>query len=506
VTLQPADALVQGVDWAAIAPPVLVALTALAALVSDLWLPRRAAWVLTVVSVGGVAAALVAVGLLWGEVRGTFCLPAEAGELPACSYVVNEVTLVFQAVVLAGTLLVLLLAAAEIGEHDLPAGELHFLVLAATVGALTLAAARDLATLVVALEVVSLPAFALVGLRRGHLRGAEAALTFFLVSVVSVAVMLYGVGLVYGATGHLHLDRIAAALADPGVRTPVATAGVLLTLVGLTFKIGAVPFHAWIPDTYAGAPVSVAAYLSVVSKAAGLVGLVVVVGQAFPTYSDVWGPTVAVLAVLTMTVGNVGALRQRTAVRLLAWSSIAQSGYLLVPLGVASSGVEGVALGDALSATVAYLCIYAAVNLAAFGVVTVVSRNRPTGDLVDYRGLVRTEPVSALALGFALLCLAGLPPGVAGLWAKVVVLDAAVTGGAGWLAIAVVVNTVIGLAYYLRWTALLFATPRDAVPPSYDVPLASAVAVGLAVSAGVVLSVLPQPVLGLTSSWAVLLG
>ncbi|HSK27186.1 MAG TPA: NADH-quinone oxidoreductase subunit N [Jiangellales bacterium] len=503
---QAADRVVQSVDWAAIAPPVVVALTALAALLADLWLPRRARWVLTAGSVAGVAGALVAVGLLWGQARGTFCLPAESGTLPACSYVVNDVTLVFQAVVLAGTGVVLLLAAAEMREHDLPAGELHFLVLAATAGALTLAAARDLATLVVALEVVSLPAFALVGLRRGYLRGAEAALTFFLVSVVSVAVMLYGVGLVYGSTGHLHLDRVAEVLADPAARTPAATVGVLLTLVGLGFKIGAVPFHAWIPDTYAGAPVSVAAYLSVVSKAAGLVGLVVVVGQGFPAYADVWGPAVAVLAVLTMTVGNVGALRQRSAVRLLAWSSIAQAGYLLVPLGVASTGVTGARLGDALSATVAYLCIYAAVNLAAFGVVSVVARNRPAGDLADYRGLVRTEPASALALGFALLCLAGLPPGVAGLWAKVVVLDAAVSGGAGWLAVAVVVNTVIGLAYYLRWTALLFATPRDAVPPSYDVPLASGIAVGLAVSAGVLLSVLPQPVLGLATSWADLLG
>ncbi len=505
------DAVAQGVDWAAVAPAVLMAATALAVLVADLWLPRRAAGVLTAISVSGTLAALVAVGVLWGDVRGTFCIDGAPGALASCSYVVNPVTLVFQAIVLAGTLVVLLLAHSEIGaapdRQPLPGGETGFLVLASATGALVLAAGRDLATIVVALEVVSLPAFALVGLRRRDSRGAEAALTFFLVSVVSIAVMLYGISLVYGATGSLHLDRIAAALADPAGRTSVATAGVVLTLVGLAFKVGAVPFHFWVPDTYAGAPVVVAAFLSVVSKAAGLVGIVVVVSQGFPAYADVWAPAIAVIAVATMTLGNLAALRQRRAVRLLAWSSVAQSGYMLVPLGVASSGVTGGRFGEALAAVIAYVCVYAVVNLAAFGVVAIVSRHRPNGLIEDYRGLAYTEPASAFALGFGLLALAGLPPGVAGLWAKVVVIDSAVSGGAGWLAVAVAVNTVIGLAYYLRWAALLFARPeagREAV--SYDVPAAAGVAVGLAVAVGVAFSVLPQLVLGLADVSAGLLG
>ena len=499
----------QGVDWFTVAPTVLVTATALLVLVADLWLPRRAAGVLTAISVTGTSAALVVVALLWGDARATFCVGGD-GALESCSYVVNQLTLVFQAVVLAGTIVVLLLAHAEIGTGEpdrLPGGETGFLVLASATGALVLAAARDLATVVVALEVVSLPAFALVGLRRRSARGAEAALTFFLVSVVSVAVMVYGVGLVYGATGSLHLDRVAGALGDPSNRTAVATAGVVLTLVGLAFKVGAVPFHFWVPDTYAGAPVVVAAYLSVVSKAAGIVGIVVVVGQGFPSYADVWAPAIAVVAVATMTFGNVAALRQRGAVRLLAWSSIAQSGYMLVPLGVASTGVSGGRFGDALSAVVAYVCVYAVVNLAAFGVVAVVSRHRPSGSIEDYRGLAYTEPASAAALGFGLLALAGLPPGVAGLWAKVVVIDSAVSGGAGWLAVAVAVNTVIALAYYLRWAALLFAAPLPGRPAvSYDVPAVSGMAVGLALAAGVVFSVLPQFVLGLADASSGLLG
>jgi NADH-quinone oxidoreductase subunit N len=222
-----------------------------------------------------------------------------------------------------------------------------------------------------------------------------------------------------------------------------------------------------------------------------------------------------------MTVGNAVALRQRHAVRLLAWSSIAQAGYLLVPLGVASTDPTPAVLASALSATVAYVCIYAVVNLGAFGVVAVVARHRPEGRLDQYRGLVRTEPGSAVMLGFFLLCLAGLPPGLAGLFAKVVVFEAAVDGGLGWLAVVMAVNTVVALAYYLYWTALLFAAPGEPVlatddataelvesapPPSYRVPGASAAALGLLLAASLVLSVVPQLVLRLIPDVAAALG
>jgi len=518
--------VVQSVDWLAVSPVLAVTVAALAVLLADLWLPAYALIPRVVIGGAGLVTGLVLIGVLWGEPRATFCTTDDI--LPAsCSYVVNPVTLVFQAVALGGALVVLLLAIDEVRSARIPAGEFIFLLLCSVAGAATLAAARDLATLVVALEVVSLPGFALVGLRRRDPRSSEAALTFFLVSVISVAVMLYGVSLVYGATGSLYLDRIAAALADPASRdNPATSVGVLLALVGLAFKVSAVPFHFWAPDTYAGAPVTVAAYLSVVSKAAGLVGLVVVVSQGFGPYADVWGPVVAVLAALTMTVGNVVALRQRHAVRLLAWSSIAQAGYLLVPLGVASTDPTDAVLGQALSATVAYVCIYAVVNLGAFGVVAVVSRHRPAGLLSDYRGLMRTEPGSAIMLAFFLLCLAGLPPGLAGLFAKVVVFEAAVSGGLGWLAVVMAVNTVIALAYYLYWIALLFAAPGQpvavggtadvdepaemlveaAAPPSYRVPGASAAALGVLLAASLVLSVLPQLVLNLVPDVSGILG
>jgi NADH-quinone oxidoreductase subunit N len=500
--------MAQTVDWLAVAPAAVLAVATLTVLLIDLWWPGRATLV-TGVSVGAAMASLIAVGVLWDDPRATFCVPGDG--LPSCSYVVNELTLVLQGVVLVGTLVVLLLSHADTVEGTvsrLPIGETRFLLLASATGAVVLAAGRDLATIVVALEVVSLPAFALVGLRRAGRRDSEAALTFFVVSVVSIGVMIYGVSLVYGATGALHLDRIALALGEADGRTAVASAGVVLTLVGLAFKIGAVPFHFWVPDTYDGAPVVVAAYLSVVSKAAGIAGLVIVVGIGFPAYSDVWGPIIGVMAVVTMTLGNVAALRQRSAIRLLAWSSVAHAGYLLVPLG-AASGDGGGLFGAELSATVSYLALYVLINLAAFGVVVVVSRSadvaggsaaggRPGRLIEDYRGLAWSEPATAVALAFGLIALAGLPPGIAGLWAKVVIVDAAVSGGAGWLAIAVAVNTVIGLVYYLRWTALLFTPARTREPLRYDVPVTSGVAVGIALAAGVAFSVVPQIVLGLT--------
>jgi len=269
---------------------------------------------------------------------------------------------------------------------------------------------------------------------------------------------------------------------------------VVLTLVGFAFKISAVPFHFWTPEVYAGAPIPVAAYLSVVSKAAGFAGLILVVETAFRPYLHSVGILIAVLAAVTMTVGNVIALRQRSAVRLLAWSTVAQAGYVLVPLAVSDS--------NQVSASVAYLVLYAVMNLGAFGVVSALfggeDARQSGGELAVYRGLYRSRPRAAVALAFFLLCLAGLPPGVMGLFAKVAVFKAAVTGNLVWLAAVMAVNVVIALYYYLRWAAILFATPDTAAAPlrlRAVTPVAARVAVGLALLLAVVFSFWPNPAL-----------
>ncbi|MZD08987.1 NADH-quinone oxidoreductase subunit N [Streptomyces sp. SID5785] len=498
--------LVQSVDWLAIAPPVLTAAVALIVLVADLFLADRHKQVLGWISVAGLAAAALLLLPLVGDERSTFCL--QGAGYDACSYTADRFTLVVQFLVLAGALVTALLSIhtlkdARGTDEPLPDGEYWFLLLSSAAGAALLPASRDLATLVVALEVASLPAFALVGLKRGDRRSSDAALKFFLSSVTATAVTLLGVSFVYASTGSLHLTRIAGELTHVDGRLhTLAQAGVALTLVGFAFKTAAVPFHFWVPDTYVGAPLPIAAYLSVVGKAVGFTGLILVTVVAFPSYADVWGPALAALAALTMTVGNAAALRQHatraySAVRLLAWSSVGQAGYLLVPIAAAAYSDDP---RKPVGSTLAYALMYAAVNLGAFAVAALVARTRPLNRLSDYRGLYAERPLAALVLGFFLLCLAGLPPGVIGLFAKVTVFSAAVDAGLGWLAVVMAVNVVVALFYYLQWTAALFRAPEGATATvrGGSVPLTVAIAGTAAV--GVALSGAPQLILRFASA------
>ncbi|GGK79144.1 NADH-quinone oxidoreductase subunit N [Sphaerisporangium melleum] len=500
--------MIQSIDYAAIASPLVLALMAGVVLLLDAFLPRtgRTRTTLGLVTLAGVLAALAvpAVQALSGARLRTFCVPAGLSRDPGpppCSFVVDHLTLVFGAVALAAGVVVVLLSMAQLAESTIPPGEWYFLLLCTLAGAVTLPASRDLIMLVIALELVSLPVFALAALKRYDARGSEAALKMFLVSVVSTAVMLFGVSLLYGLTGSVHLSAIAARLAAapvaPGASVPpavpvgVLTVAVVLVLAGFAFKIAAVPFHFWAGDVYQGAPVPVAALLSVISKAAGFAGLILVLTTALAGQARLWGPVVAVLAALTMTAGNLLALRQRHAVRLLAWSSVAQSGYILAPLGVAGK--------QAVPASVAYLVIYAAMNIGAFAVVAAVSREGGRNELDDYRGLAFRAPVPALALAFFLVCLAGLPPGLSGMFAKIVVFREIVAGGAGWLAVVMAVNTVIALYYYIAWTARLFTPASAPAPSSASGPAASAltIAITLGLVASVAFSVAPQLVLSI---------
>ncbi|WP_181766375.1 NADH-quinone oxidoreductase subunit N [Streptomyces albidus (ex Kaewkla and Franco 2022)] len=505
---------VQSVDWLAISPPTVAAVAGLAVLVAELFLPERGKRLLGPAS--AAALLLSALPLLFLRTRQleTFCLPGEAG---ACSYSADTLALVLQFLVLGAAFVTALISMPAVRDLELPPGEYWFLLLSATAGAVLVPASRDLVTLVIALEVASLPAFALVGLRRGSRRSAEAALKFFLSSVTATAVTLLGASFLYAVTGTLHFRGISEGLtrADPQLAT-LGTAGIVLTLVGFAFKAAVVPFHFWVPDTYVGAPVPVAAFLSVVGKTAGLSGLLLLLVQAFSSRAEIWGPALAVLAAVTMTAGNVAALRQRadrphSAVRLLAWSSVGQAGYLLVPLAAAApdAGAHPQQALSSAGATVAYLLMYAAVNLGAFAVVAHISRTSRANRLEDYRGLYAAQPLAALALGFFLLCLAGLPPGVIGLFAKVAIFSTAVQNGLGWLAVIMAANVVIALYYYLQWTALAFrkgetevttvsaagsggsgqlARPRIATPLSVTIALTAAVGIVLSVDPDLVLT------------------
>lgn len=480
----------QDVDWLALGPVLGPSAGALLLLVLDAVLGStgtRTRRVLDVVALGSVLAGLALVLPLRGGTRATFCVGTDR-----CSYVASALTLTLQTVALLAAAVCLLLA---VGARDRTARtETHVLVLAATAGACALAGARDYASLAVALETASLPAVVLAGLRRDA-RGAEAALKLLMTSVVSFALLAVGVALVYASTGSLHLGQpVSPRLGELGA---VHGVGLVLVVVGAAFKVSLVPFHLWTPDTYAGAPLPVTAFLATVSKVTGTIAVVLVLAIGAPERSAAWAPLVGVLAALTMTVGNLVALRQQTAVRLLAWSTVGQAGWVVLPLvGAVSQG----RLTAVVAASAGYLLAYVVASLAVLAVVVRVAERHPDGErhgLSAYAGLWRRRPALALVLALGLLCLAGLPPGVMGVVAKIVVLVPAVAVGAWGVVAVAVVNVALGAAVYLRWLGRLAGPGEpDAVGPTGLTPVSHRLALAAGAAGCVVLSVLPGLVAG----------
>ncbi len=486
---------VPSIDLLALTPVIAPVVALILILLIDALVPGGTRWrtAMDIVGLAGLIGAAVAVAVLAAEGSGpdrsTACVTGPAGLLTQCSFVASNLTLALQAVILLAAVGCLLLSIDGPGAHDRTAH--HVLLLAAVAGATALAGARDLATLVVALETASLPAIGLIALRRDA-QGAQAGVTMLLTAVSSLGLLMLGVALIFLATGSLYLETIATTLSAPDLDRPVlavAGLGTALSIAGIGFKISLVPFHLWTPDTYAGAPLPIAAFLSTVSKAAGVAALAVLLGIGLAPLTEVWVPIVGVLALITMTVGNLVALRQQVAVRLLAWSTVAQAGWVLIPFASVDGSTEGIR--TALAASIGYLLAYVVAGLAAFAVVVLLARHHPAGEehtLAAYRGLARTEPLAAAVLGFALACLAGLPPGVMGLIAKVVVLKPLVDQGVWVIAVIAAVNVALGLAYYLRWAGLLLATPEQA-PPRWRVRPAEGLVLGGAAAACVGLSV-----------------
>ncbi|MEX0985817.1 MAG: NADH-quinone oxidoreductase subunit N [Actinomycetota bacterium] len=470
------------VDYHAILPVLILAGTVMVVLVADSFLPRRAAWAGMPLAMLGVVAALVATLTLIGEERSTF----------GGHYVVDAFTLVFQVLFLGVAVVVLAVSLRYFREGGFYQGEYYFLLLTAFLGCVLMPASRDLLMLFISLELVSAPGFLMAAFRKGDIKGNEGGLKFFIIGVLSTAVMLYGMSIIIGLTGATRLDEVATGLAGlSGAQRTFADASILFVVVGFAFKVSAVPFHFWAPDTYEGAPVPVAAFLGVASKAAGFAGLLQLMFVAFIGEHEYWVPLFAVLSVLTMTLGNLVALQQKQVVRLLAYSGIAQAGYMLLPFALVSAdaGVNAAAF----SAAVAYIVIYAVMNLGAFAVTTAVARRHPRLLVSDFAGLARAAPVLGVGMIACMVSLAGVPP-TGGFWGKLLIFQAAIERGdlGTWLASIMVINSVISIGYYFSILRVIPQETADTEP--MDVSWLVTVVVALAIVGLGVIFILPNAV------------
>jgi NADH-quinone oxidoreductase subunit N len=333
------------VDFHAFAPEIVLTASLVVVLLVDLVAEERGRWATSSVAGIGLLASLVPVV--------TLAVDGSDRVLFGGAYVVDDFALVLKGLFLLAGYVTILMSTDYIAEGDYYEGEYYFMLLSSLLGMTVMASSRDLISIFVALELLSIPAYLLAGWRKRDLKGNEASLKYYLLGVFATAVMLYGMSLVFGVTGSTVLETIGESLRQESADIPLVAVGIVFVVVGFAFKVSAVPFHTWAPDTYEGAPTPITAFLSVASKAAGFVALLQLVFVGFFGRDDVWAPMFWVLAALTMTVGNLIALRQTNVVRLLAYSSVAQAGYMLVPLAVAGD-IDG-GPGTAIEAVVTYL-------------------------------------------------------------------------------------------------------------------------------------------------------
>lgn len=469
------------IDYLALAPELVIVATMFVVFALDLILTRPNKYWTATAAVAGTAMAAVPLIFLAvdGEVRSMF----------DGSYVVDEFALVLKGLFIVSAYLVLLLSHHYIESERFYQGEYYFLILASVLGSLLMASSRDLIILFVGLELTTGPLYLLAGWRKGDLKSNEASLKYFIMGVLSTGILLWGMSLLYGLTGEVSFSGLA--VATVGLETePAMILAVLFVILGFAFKISAAPFHFWAPDTYEGAPTPVTAYLSVNSKAAGFVAMLLVMYLALPGLSGIWAPALWILAALSMTLGNLSALRQTNIVRLLAYSSIAQAGFMLVPF--AAAAVAGSNLEQGFSATITYLVIYSLMNLGAFAVVIAVANKLGTGEIDGWAGLGKIDARLGLLVGIFFFSLAGIPP-LAGWFAKFEMFRSVIiAGGSATIVLAVIaaINAVIAFYYYARVVKSVWLDDPSGEPsPAAEREASGSLRLALLITAGLTIAI-----------------
>ena len=437
-------------------------MTIVSAISLDLLLPRKLKYIVALVSILGSLIAFVPIIFQYAN----YSSPEILFE---GSYVIDKFSLILKGLFILVTYLTFLLSVNFVESDEYYQGEYYFLLLSSLLGALVVTSSRDLLTMFIGIELASTPMFLLSGWKKGDQKSNEGSIKFFLLGVLSASLILYGFSLLYGVTGKLVFSDIANTLIQSDLnQSPVTLLSAILILAGIGFKISIVPFHSWAPDTYEGAPLPVTAYLSVSSKATGFVALIILISKVFYESGQGLGIILVFISGITMFVGNLSALQQTNPVRLLAYSSIAQAGFILAPMAVAgiTSNYE-----DGVYASVTYLIIYAFMNIGAFLVINLLQRNIQSDDMYDWGGLAREMPLAGIFAVIFFFSLAGIPP-LGGWFAKFVVFRSLLsTGEIFGLSLAIIgaINAVIALVYYSRISKILWMdSPNENVKSNND--------------------------------------
>ena len=473
-------------DFYYLLPELVLIGATVAMLFADMLVPRERQRWLSWLALAGLGATAIALGPTLGVhttiARGVLAVDAFA--------------VFFKIVFLLAAALTVLMSGRYLAIEGARPGTYYFLILCATLGMMFRASGIDLVTIFIGLETMALSFYVLVGFLKPNRRSNEAAVKYFLLGTFSLGLLLYGMSLLYGLSGSTALRSIAIALAGYE-KDPRLVLAVIMVVAGVGFKIAAVPFHMWAPDVYEGSPTPVAAFISVGSKAASFAMVFRIFLEGLPTAAADWRLLFYALSVVTMTVGNVAALTQGNIKRLLAYSSIAHAGYILI--GVVAGTPRGVA------ATLIYLFIYTFMQLGAFAVVTLLRRRDVIGDeLKDLSGLFFRNPVAASAMLLFMLSLGGIPP-TAGFMGKFWIFGAAIESGYVWLAVIGVLNSAVSLYYYIRVVVFLWMKSETAGSPIVATP-AMVVALGVAAAGTIVLGIYPRPLFELADMSARTLG
>ncbi len=491
-----------------IAPELIVGIAGVVIMMVDAFSPRGQRWLTGVLSLVSLIAAGVA--SIWLAVAWPGARTAFNGMI-----VLDELRLSFTLIFLLVSILTILIAMVWIDIEKLPAGEFHALLLFATCGMMLMASGGDLVIVFLGLEILSIATYVLAGFRRTDVRSNESSLKYFILGSFASAFLLYGIALVYGGTatetlpGTTNITTIAARL-DHSLYPPLILAGAAMMLIGFGFKIATVPFHVWTPDVYEGAPTPITAFMAAGPKAAGFASFMRVFLFAFPIATAAastggyahksWIGALAIMAALTMSVGNIVAIVQDNVKRMLAYSSIAHAGYALVGFVAAGAATDPLQRSATLTAVAFYLLTYAVMNMGAFAIVTLMARSGDRNTRVDdYNGIGFSSPVLAFSLSIFLLSLLGMPL-TAGFMGKIMVFSAALREGYVWLVVIGVLNSAVSAYYYLRLIIVMFFRERAAPYAAPRVPVSVAIALVITVGGVFYLGLFPGRVISAFSA------